>query len=597
MATDSEEWAGAIERARDRLLAGEGVSLVAEGPRQEILASWRRSYDDGACAEGITAPYDENVNLATRLVKAAVPVMNRVQEDIMGSPLTVILADSRGKILIRRSGERMLEKTLDLALLAPGFNYSEKYVGTNGIGTALEDRATSMVRGGEHFNEVLRTYACVGVPLRDPHTRRILGVLDITTWSELASPALTALVRQAGSVIEEGLLELSGQGAKALVAEYLQASRSRGAHVLAISAEAMLGAPAVTSLLGEMRREDLWPLAQDALGSASTSTVPLTLPDGTNTALQMRAVSREGHLLGAIIEVVPAAMSRPGSATPTPRTAPVAGLLGLSPATMGAAVLVSRHADERAPVCVTGEVGVGKQTTVRAVAAHHFPARNLVVVDAAETPLNEADLVTSLVGDLRHGSPVLLKRAETLPDGVLACLMSAISASDEPLPGWLSFSLRKAPGDGEEHAERELRTAGVPFVAVPPLRARVQDLEKIVPAMVRRHAPRRQITVTPELLSRLTRQSWAGNLAEVDDLVKQMVTATQGDTLDETDLPPERGPGLKRHLTPLESLTREAIIDALRATGGAKDKAADSLGISRASIYRKIKSLEIDLDA
>ena len=78
---------------------------------------------------------------------------------------------------------------LDRALLAPGFNYAERFVGTNGIGTALEGRAAAVVRGAEHFNEQLQVFACVGVPVRDPVTRRQLGVLDITTWADRAQPA------------------------------------------------------------------------------------------------------------------------------------------------------------------------------------------------------------------------------------------------------------------------------------------------------------------------------------------------------------------------------------------------------------------------
>ncbi|RHW25011.1 hypothetical protein D0Z08_21455 [Nocardioides immobilis] len=573
------------------------MSPQAYGPRDEILASWRRSYDDGAGADEISAPYDANLNLATKLVKAATPVIQRVQEDIMGSPITVILADSRGKILLRRSGERQLASALDRVQLAPGFNYSEKYVGTNGIGTALEGRTTSLVHGVEHFNEVLRTYACVGVPLRDPNTHRILGVLDITTWSELASPALTALVRQAGSVIEEGLLELSGRGAKALMEEYLHASRVRGSHVLAVSAEALLAAPTVTSLLGDMRRDDLWPLAQEALAAAERNDVPIVLSNGTQTSLQMRAVSREGQLVGAIIEVVPTERLQSTAAAAPRQAAPVAGFDGLSPATMGAAVLVSRHADERQPVCLIGEGGVGKQMTVRAVASQHFPARNLIVVDEAETPRSGSEIVTAVLEDLRRGSPVLVKRAEMLADGVLANLMSTVTRHEEPLPGWLAFSLRTTAAEGQDQATSALRAARVPFVAVPPLRTRVSDLEKIIPAMIRRHAGRRHVTATPALVSRLTRQTWPGNLTEVDGVIKQMVREARGDTLDEADLPPERGGGLRRHLTPIEWLTREAIVEALRANGGAKDKAAESLGISRASIYRKIKTLEIDVEA
>ncbi len=54
---------------------------------------------------------------------------------------------------------------------------------------------------------------------------------------------------------------------------------------------------------------------------------------------------------------------------------------------------------------------------------------------------------------------------------------------------------------------------------------------------------------------------------------------------------------MRRRLTPVEWLLRAAIVDALRAHQGNKELAAESLGMSRASIYRKIKSLDIDVEA
>lgn len=587
----SQEWALTLDRARDRLLSGDGVAPHAGGPREEIVASWRRSLDEGAAAEEIRSPYDANLNLTTRLVRAGAPVIQQVQEDVMGSPMTVVLADSRGKVLLRASGESQLESALDRVMLAPGFTYAEKYVGTNGIGTALEGRTTSLVHGNEHFNSALRAYACVGVPLRDPNTRRIVGVLDITTWSGLANPALTALVRQAGRVIEEGLLELSGSGARALMEEYLHASRSRGDRVLAVSAEALLATPAAASLLGDMRREDLWPLAQDALASSPRSVVPLLRPDDSHTSLHMTAVSREGSLVGAIIEITeerePAALAVP-SCHPTR----IAGLVGLSPATMGAALLVSRQAAERLAVCVVGEPGVGKEVTVRAVASQHFPHRNLVVIDPLTTPLAGDEVISSALGNLAHGSPVLVKHAEALPPGALSTLLSAATAGSGTLTGWLALSLRSS-NDGETDPTADvLRGAGVLLAAVPPLRARSQDLDKIVPAMARRHAGR-ELAVTPALVSRLMREPWPGNLTEIDALVRTMVAEAQNDVLDVKDLPEDLRTTHRRQLTAMEWMTREAIVTALRTHDGDKARAARSLGMSRASIYRKIKSLDI----
>jgi len=102
------------------------------------------------------------------------------------------------------------------------------------------------------------------------------------------------------------------------------------------------------------------------------------------------------------------------------------------------------------------------------------------------------------------------------------------------------------------------------------------------------------VGVTPELMSRLVREPWPGNLAEVSDLVEQMVAGAQGSVLDVGDLPAGYGSGVRRKLSPLEWMAREAIVEALRASNGDKQAAADALGMSRASIYRKIKTFDID---
>ena len=66
--------------------------------------------------------------------------------------------------------------------------------------------------------------------------------------------------------------------------------------------------------------------------------------------------------------------------------------------------------------------------------------------------------------------------------------------------------------------------------------------------------------------------------------------------LDVGDLPEAFGAILRRRLTPMEWMTRSAIVAALQANGGSKELAAEALGMSRASIYRKIKAFDIDVD-
>lgn len=577
-----------LERLRERA-ATNADSKVPDG----ILASWRRSYDSQAPGDRLDLPYDDNLNLSTKLVRAARPVIEKVQSDIDGSPLTLILGDSTGKVLLRHSGEPCLEGHLDRALLAPGFSYAEKYAGTNGIGTALEDRSAALVRGAEHFNEQLQVFACVGVPVRDPITRRTLGVLDITTWADRAHPALTALVRQAGSSIEDSLLTMSSRGARSLLEQYLRSSRAGDDRVIAVSDEAFIGSSTAASRIDGLGRSELWALTVDALGNADHAEIALMSGTDYATTLTVRAVrSPYGQLDGAIIEI-PVAAPAPPVQQPSP--ARLRGAHQLSPLILGPMAMVSRMAANRLPVCLVGEPGTGKRTLIHDIASREFPGRTVVVVDCGEGDV-EASL-GSIGERLADGHPVIVRDADGLAAGRLAELVN-----DMDLPatnGWLTFTTRTHHRgvEAREHSESDLAAAGIPMIAVPPLRARVQDLRVLLPDMVRRLSRGRVTSVSPELLTRLIREPWPGNLAEVADLVAAMIPSATDSVLREQHLPADFGSGMRSRLTPLEWMTRDAIVEALRACDWDKARAAEALGMSRASIYRKIKAYNIDSGA
>jgi transcriptional regulator of acetoin/glycerol metabolism len=97
-------------------------------------------------------------------------------------------------------------------------------------------------------------------------------------------------------------------------------------------------------------------------------------------------------------------------------------------------------------------------------------------------------------------------------------------------------------------------------------------------------------------LNQLRRLPWPGN---VDQLRQVLVVATRHRRSGEIgieDLPAQTRSASRYQLTPLESLERDAIVEALDAAAGSKVRAAAALGLSRATIYRKIKAYGILLD-
>ena len=95
-----------------------------------------------------------------------------VADQFAGEPVSVILTDSDGVVLERRTGDSALHQHLDKVWLAPGFSYAEQFVGTNGIGTALEGRGPAQVFGHEHYVELLADLACAGRPDLAPGDRQ-----------------------------------------------------------------------------------------------------------------------------------------------------------------------------------------------------------------------------------------------------------------------------------------------------------------------------------------------------------------------------------------------------------------------------------------
>ena len=84
------------------------------------------------------------------------------------------------------------------------------------------------------------------------------------------------------------------------------------------------------------------------------------------------------------------------------------------------------------------------------------------------------------------------------------------------------------------------------------------------------------------------RSSWPGNIEQLWQVLRRVVQHRRTGSIQPRDLPPECWTVSRRLLSPLESMERDAIVQSLLDSDGNKVKAAKSLGMSRATIYRKI---------
>ncbi|GAA0421942.1 hypothetical protein Acor_52040 [Acrocarpospora corrugata] len=213
----------ALAAARERFFAGEDVE---SGVRERVLTSWRRSKDVGVAPDRIPTIYHPDIDLDSRLVHAAKPVLDRLKCQISSINVSSMLCDGEVTVLQRIVGEPALESWLDSLPVMPGMAFSEQVVGTNAIGTALVERRPVGIWGREHFAEAMRMLACVAAPIRDPISGRIQGLLNLVCLDRYADAAMLELVTDTVSCIEQRLFEQTREREQALFRTFLDA-RSR----------------------------------------------------------------------------------------------------------------------------------------------------------------------------------------------------------------------------------------------------------------------------------------------------------------------------------------------------------------------------------
>ncbi|WP_208117169.1 SpoIIE family protein phosphatase [Streptomyces sp. NBC_00582] len=287
-------------RFRERFLQGEPVD---RGVRPSILDSWQRCRVLGLSPDQFDLPFREDFEADGRIVRAAVPVLDRLESLFAGSTINISVADANGTVLLRRFGEASLARTLPAIQRVPGFVFAEQVAGTNGIGLALAERRLIRVYGAEHFAERSQANACVALPVRDPLSGGIEGVLCFGYPRGFETPALATVIRKAARAMEQRLLGQSSARERALLRAYLAAGAASG------TAEG--AAPALRLTAGD--RELLMEKAAELISRAQRAAVDVPLPDGRRVTLVSRPMRSASGVEGVAIEAV-----LPGSVAPEP---------------------------------------------------------------------------------------------------------------------------------------------------------------------------------------------------------------------------------------------------------------------------------------
>jgi sigma-54 dependent transcriptional regulator, acetoin dehydrogenase operon transcriptional activator AcoR len=546
------------------------VNTRSEYPidRPVIAQSWQRSVRSGLRPDD--SPDVRPVAISGRdhpLLRAADPVLDQVAHQLSESDTAILLVDANARLISRTFGGVRVEHMLESVGAVTGAQFTEDLMGTTALGTPLEIRGGIVINAPDHFLEQFRAISCYGRPILHPVSRRLEGIICMSNLEQTVNPLFAPFVDRIAGDIEQRLLDNSRARQRAVVEAFQRVAPRRDVAVVAVGDDLLLTNALASDILTSADFGTLRALAAD-LGEQERHT-QLTLVSGN-------IVDAIGHQVpgssgGALFRVRPIDLPRV-SIPRKPRTTPADD----RPA---AAHITWQN------TAITGEPGTGRTTAATALIARR-PVRT---VDAAALLTGSGGAALAGILAEPDQKALLIENVHLLDPVSLSALRSAVLKSSVPVV-LTAPPLSEVPG-----SVAALISLCPNRIDIAPLRHRTIELPALAGDVLSRVAPR--ATLGAAAGEALLACDWPGNLSELTMVLQTAAdnAARRADQLiSMADLPEHYQTTTRAHrLSGRDRAERQAIVEAMNAAGGNKVHAAKMLGISRSTLYTRLRALDI----
>ncbi|EPN00955.1 sigma-54 dependent transcriptional regulator, partial [Pseudomonas syringae pv. actinidiae ICMP 19070] len=554
-----------------------------------------------------------------------------VYENILSnSNCLIMLADTHGQLLKSWGNQRFVEASQTQGFMA-GASWSERGTGTNAIGTALACEQAIHIEPDEHFLKANRFMTGSASPIFDAD-RRIIAVLDVSSDSFLPPSHTLGMVKMMSQSVENrlildqfrdthfqlifntGLNNLDSQWAGLLIFDesgrILCANRRAdnllGTRLSGVNIETLFKCP-ILQLLSETEAR---PFALHAFGN---NRFQCLLKRPTRKPLKLHSV-------------------QPVQAPVAPRSLDLEAI-SLGDAKIEKAVLQAQRLLEKdIPLLIHGETGVGKEVFVKAL--HQAGSRAnepLIAVNCAAIPaeLVEAELFGyergAFTGANQKGSIGLIRKAHKgtlfldevgdMPMPVQARLLrilqercvqplgsSELYPVDIRLISATNRTLRDQVQAGHFRQDLYYRISGL-NIELPPLRERT-DKHALIQRIWERHRDAHQRAgFSREVLELFEHHPWPGNIRQLNSVIQVALALADEQPISAEHLPEDflldmgmdeecREPVQARQ-SPYRQSSTEDLSHQLQAAGGNISLLAKQLGVSRNTLYKRLREQRI----
>jgi PAS domain S-box-containing protein len=588
------------------------------------------------------------------LIELSKPFMDNLYSTLEKSHYIVVLYSSDGYHLIRTGKPTDFEIT-DKVKLYMGQCFREEVIGTCGFALASRHRSPVQIIGPEHYLIPIKSFCGSYAPIADVDGG-IIGVLGIVSLG-YSDPHLHTLgmVSAAAKAIENDIrrrdalerLNLYGKKLRSTIdsiSDVLICTDGKG-YIKEINkkAEELFGLPeekAIGSHITKILRSnpDLCDIIGKTIKKKETSfdhevkiatfkgpirCIVSSMPIRNPEDLDIRIV-----LLFKKVERIQNIVNKIHSFKASYQFDDIIGK-GYKIELMKS--LAKKAANSNSNILIEGESGTGKELLAHSI--HNASPRRFdpfVIVNCSTIPAEifESTLFGyekgSFTGakkeghigkfEMADGGTIFLDEIGDLPLNMQVKLLRFLDENkiervggNKPLP----LDVRIIAATNRNLMQEVVKEAfrldlyyrlSVLLIRVPPLRERKEDIPLLVNSFVERKSKqqgKKIRSITPEFFEFLSRHDWPGNVRELENVIERALNIMEGDVLDVNYLPEYLLPQSRieiappSEVTPLKFVEKEQIFLAINRFRGNKSMAAKMLGISRDTLYRKIKEYEL----
>ena len=577
------------------------------------------------------------------LILTASPYINQLANFVKNSNFFALLTDEEGCILNAIGDEKILSEAFALKMI-PGAFMDEKSIGTNAMSMVITEKQPIQISGSYHFIKAYHKWTCSAAPIMN--NNKLIGVLDLTGYTEDVHPHTLGMVVAASKAIEEIFKEK----------EYNKVKNKDRSHINRIFESIPVGI--ITSdINGKIKKFNK--KAVEMFGSEDNSLNNKSMLNiiydweklkneiyfNKNIPKQVNILSLKGKYIcnfkastiynsedneAEIIYVLEEAEHKKNRKVSGQAYYTFEGIIGEDENFLKIIQYAKKISKSKSTILISGESGTGKEVFAQSI--HNYSDRvdgPFIAVNCGAIPkqLIESEFFGYEDGaftgakkggnlgkfELVSGGTIMLDEIGEMPldmqtkllrvvqEGVITRIGSSKSINvDVRIIAATNKDLKKEVEMGRFRKDLYYRLNVLP-IYLPPLRERKMDIPLLMNFFMNSIAKKLEkvpVIIPKKYLNKMINYSWPGNIRELENVVELIINTESIPSMyfgEEINAREEALIDFNNEAFSLEYVEEQHIIKTLKKFKGNITTTADALGIRRNTLYCKIKKYNISV--